>query len=197
MSIMKKDKKEDAVSPVVGVMLMLVVTIIIAAVVAAFASGVATDTEAASNVIIKLDDYTMGTVNQSVYDSSFSSTYVDGWYDYGDSPYGGSNSNYAVYEMVFMHKGGERLLTEDLILTITYNGASYRTPFSAVVQGEASSLSVGEKIVLSARGDHLATYKYGLSQQSMMKDNSFDWSIIDGSGYVISKGTTTFSQPWK
>ena len=37
-----KRKNEDAVSPVVGVMLMLVVTIIIAAVVAVFASGMAT-----------------------------------------------------------------------------------------------------------------------------------------------------------
>jgi FlaG/FlaF family flagellin (archaellin) len=35
-----KEKKDDAVSPVVGVMLMLVVTIIIAAVVSAFAGGV-------------------------------------------------------------------------------------------------------------------------------------------------------------
>ena len=41
---MKSERKEDAVSPVVGVMLMLVVTIIIAAVVAVFASGMATDT---------------------------------------------------------------------------------------------------------------------------------------------------------
>ena len=46
MTVMKKtEQKEDAVSPVVGVMLMLVVTIIIAAVVAAFAGGLATDTE--------------------------------------------------------------------------------------------------------------------------------------------------------
>lgn len=37
----KKSGKEDAVSPVVGVMLMLVVTIIIAAVVSAFAGGLA------------------------------------------------------------------------------------------------------------------------------------------------------------
>ena len=43
--IMKRTEKDDAVSPVVGVMLMLVVTIIIAAVVAAFASGVATQTD--------------------------------------------------------------------------------------------------------------------------------------------------------
>ncbi len=40
---MKKTCKEDAVSPVIGVMLMLVVTIIIAAVVSAFAGGIAGD----------------------------------------------------------------------------------------------------------------------------------------------------------
>ena len=39
MILKKTEQKEDGVSPVVGVMLMLVVTIIIAAVVAAFASG--------------------------------------------------------------------------------------------------------------------------------------------------------------
>ncbi|MGC9436230.1 MAG: type IV pilin N-terminal domain-containing protein, partial [Methanomicrobiales archaeon] len=40
---MKRDPKipDDAVSPVIGVMLMLVVTIIIAAVVSAFAGGMA------------------------------------------------------------------------------------------------------------------------------------------------------------
>jgi len=43
--IMKKSTKENAVSPVVGVMLMLVVTIIIAAVVATFASGMVDSTD--------------------------------------------------------------------------------------------------------------------------------------------------------
>ncbi|WP_319377846.1 type IV pilin N-terminal domain-containing protein [uncultured Methanocorpusculum sp.] len=41
---MKNTKNNDAVSPVVGVMLMLVVTIIIATVVASFASGLGSDT---------------------------------------------------------------------------------------------------------------------------------------------------------
>lgn len=45
-------KKEDAVSPIVGVMLMLVATIIVAAVVAAFAGGIAGDTEASPNIVI-------------------------------------------------------------------------------------------------------------------------------------------------
>ena len=43
--IIKKSTKESAVSPVVGVMLMLVVTIIIAAVVASFAGGMTDSTE--------------------------------------------------------------------------------------------------------------------------------------------------------
>ena len=53
-------KKEDAVSPVIGVMLMLVVTIVIAAVVAAFAGGLATETEAAPVVVLDADVYANG-----------------------------------------------------------------------------------------------------------------------------------------
>lgn len=45
-----KMKKSDAVSPVVGVMLMLVVTIIIAAMVSAFASGAVSEQRTAPNV---------------------------------------------------------------------------------------------------------------------------------------------------
>ena len=51
------ERKEDAVSPVIGVMLMLVVTIVIAAVVAAFAGGIATDTEPTPNVVLTADAY--------------------------------------------------------------------------------------------------------------------------------------------
>ena len=58
MTVMKKtEQKDDAVSPVVGVMLMLVVTIIIAAVVAAFASGVTADVEKAPNTVLDVKIY--------------------------------------------------------------------------------------------------------------------------------------------
>ena len=55
-------KKEDAVSPVIGVMLMLVVTIVIAAVVAAFASGMGGDVEAAPAAVLDIDVYSDGDV---------------------------------------------------------------------------------------------------------------------------------------
>lgn len=44
---MTRKKSEDAVSPIIGVMLMLVVTVVIAAVVAVFATGMVEDTEPA------------------------------------------------------------------------------------------------------------------------------------------------------
>lgn len=46
---------DDAVSPVVGVMLMLVVTIIIAALVSSFAGGLGTSTEATPTVAFTVD----------------------------------------------------------------------------------------------------------------------------------------------
>ena len=58
MKIMSlKERNEDAVSPVIGVMLMLVVTIVIAAVVAAFAGGLATETESAPVAVLDADVY--------------------------------------------------------------------------------------------------------------------------------------------
>ena len=53
-------KKEDAVSPVIGVMLMLVVTIVIAAVVAAFAGGLGSDVEMAPTAALDIDAYANG-----------------------------------------------------------------------------------------------------------------------------------------
>lgn len=49
---MKKSNKEDAVSPVIGVMLMLVVTIVIAALVSSFASGITTSQDRAPVVTL-------------------------------------------------------------------------------------------------------------------------------------------------
>lgn len=52
MSTKKTHKRDDAVSPVVGVMLMLVTTILIATLVAALASGVADDVEKSSTAVL-------------------------------------------------------------------------------------------------------------------------------------------------
>ncbi len=63
-----KEQKDDAVSPVVGVMLMLVVTIVIAAVVSAFAGGMGTSQKAAPQASIAVKT---GYLSDGNFDISF------------------------------------------------------------------------------------------------------------------------------
>ena len=49
---MMRKKSDDAVSPVVGVMLMVVITVVVAGVIAAFGTGIAGDTEKAPSVVL-------------------------------------------------------------------------------------------------------------------------------------------------
>ena len=195
MKQMRRTEKEDAVSPVIGVMLMLVVTIIIAAVVAAFAGGLASDTDAADSAIIKLDSYDMATVNQK--SPTPWTTYTAGYKEIPDD-----GTSYGVYNMTFLHKGGDKLDVTKLRLGITYDGATEFTPLSKVT--DVKSWGVGEKLVLTTGPEMMkeigGTYNtyfgpndglfWGLSQQKLgAPGNSFEWMILDGSGNVIVKGT--------
>lgn len=49
---MMQKKSDDAVSPVIGVMLMLVITVVVAGVIAAFGTGMVGETESAPNVVL-------------------------------------------------------------------------------------------------------------------------------------------------
>ena len=51
----RQPKKDDAVSPVIGVMLMLVVTIIIAAVITGFATDLSADTSSTPMALMEID----------------------------------------------------------------------------------------------------------------------------------------------
>lgn len=102
MSLKKKETKESAVSPVVGVMLMLVVTIIIAAVVAAFAGSIVTSAEKAPNAI--LDVKLLKSVNVGV-----------DW-----------NNNEPIYAPDFTidHISGDAVPVKDLAITFTWTNVS-------------------------------------------------------------------------
>ena len=98
--IMKRTEKDDAVSPVVGVMLMLVVTIIIAAVVAAFTGGLVGDTKKAPTAVL---------------DVEITHNYNIGMTGYPD--------NYAP-NMIIKHISGDSLKTSDLKITFSWVDAS-------------------------------------------------------------------------
>lgn len=93
---MKKIVRENAVSPVVGVMLMLVVAIIIAAVVSGFAGNIVSNTEKTPKVQIQYVGVIAGNISS----------------DLGDLGEVG---------LVFEHKGGDAISLFDLQIDLKEN----------------------------------------------------------------------------
>ncbi|MGB4234838.1 MAG: type IV pilin N-terminal domain-containing protein [Methanoregulaceae archaeon] len=98
-------KKDEAVSPVVGVMLMLVVTIIIAAVVSAFAGGLAGDNQKAPQASIVATDF----VARGIVDTVETSGMTNAWGQGQWRPDQGDTGPAADIYVVFEHMGGDSL----------------------------------------------------------------------------------------
>jgi len=94
-------KKEEAVSPVVGVMLMLVVTIVIAAIVSGFAGGLASSTEKVPQASVVATEV----VINGVRDLTPGNTYGQG---ITRPDQGAENTAPDIYIM-FQHKGGDAI----------------------------------------------------------------------------------------
>ena len=130
MSIQKKiDDKENAVSPVVGVMLMLVVTIIIAAVVAVFATGVVTTTQTAPTAVLSAGDFKV--------------THEE-W---------GS-----LIEMKLVHKNGDTLAIDNLELQTFAFGSTKKYDATKMTSAHGSNaISAGDSIVIDVSESFYST----------------------------------------
>ncbi|HJJ57591.1 MAG TPA: type IV pilin [Methanocorpusculum sp.] len=142
--IQKRMNADTAVSPVVGVMLMLVVTIVIAAVVAVFASGVVTSTEVAPNAVVKVDGYEF-----TKYDTSF-----------------GPNSD--LTKLCFKNIGGNDLDLTDMKVVFTFEGADNSLALGSYNEGK---WKVGQILTITAnpvygildasvKGESVVEYKF-------------------------------------
>lgn len=100
---MKTMKEENAVSPVVGVMLMLVVTIIIAALVSTFAGGLGGEVQVTPTAVLGVNDYTLTYYNSSYYDKD----------DALQKSY-----TYDITNMSLKNRGGTTLSTAELSIVL-------------------------------------------------------------------------------
>lgn len=151
MNNYKRKVNEHAVSPVVGVMLMLVVTIIIAAVVSAFAGGLSSDTEKAPQASIDVkflqDD-------------------------------GGMGPAYVETKMVFEHMSGDSIPTKDLNI-VTYYTHPNTTVIKHIqsASSEATDLYGSGKLT---RVPLLNDMSLGYSGSNPAKDyGNFTWKTGD------------------
>ena len=94
--MLESKKSDDAVSPVVGVMLLLVVTVVIAAVVVGFSTSFAGETSQASMAMFDVEFIEMGSKEM------------------------GFDNQLANFGLI--HKGGDELPLEDILVTIEAEG---------------------------------------------------------------------------
>jgi len=169
---MKQHKrKEDAVSPVIGVMLMLVVTIVIAAVVTAFATGMAGDSTATTPMAL------LEAGNQQVVFDQIPTT--DGYRD-----------GYLLKTFDIIHKGGDEIALENIKVVIDPKGgmASYgimlvRTGSELTVPGKT-----GDDIVLST-GDRIRIKLTDSANELCEAGSLVKWTVSDTrTNGVIAKG---------
>ena len=134
-------KKDDAVSPVIGVMLMLVVTIVIAAVVAAFAGGMAADVDRAPTAALDIDIYSDGKVRLT-------------------SLSGETLTTKDITVKITDASGGP-LGTGNLYDQGTYKGLSFTPGTTTVVTLNDANLNAGDYVTLTilASGKHVVAKK--------------------------------------
>lgn len=197
---------DSAVSPVVGVMLMLVVTIIIAAVVSAFAGGLATDQGKAPQATLSCTPAIVSI--QDTVKTNYTADYPAGFV--------------ADNGLLFEHKGGEGFALKDIAIQIqdgTTKGtislantmplvnctSSAVTAYIMEIGSDDGFITPGDKFMLYADGCYDASEVGGgyaqepciswkpvdaLSGISLIKNKISEYKIIHKpSGNVIQQGT--------
>ncbi|MBQ2772533.1 MAG: type IV pilin N-terminal domain-containing protein [Methanocorpusculum sp.] len=141
---MKQERrKEDAVSPVIGIMLMLVVTIIIAAVITGFATDLSADTAKTPMALFEVQDVEMVKEGEHVYLNSFGLKHKGGdavplkYLQLTVEQLGGAGQN-GIINIMTATEGktrGDRHMVTDQGITFAQSDAAY--PFT--IRGETGN----------------------------------------------------------
>ena len=158
----KKEDRENAVSPVIGVMLMLVITIVVAGVVSVIAGGLTEGVNESPTAVIKLDDY------------SLVQHYSDG---------------YDVTDVVFKHMSGDTLHLDEINLVLVGDDTGILTQYSDLTQydvNEDDLWETGETLHL-----HASSSSYGILQQSFHTPFKMTFNVVTKTGEIVAEETVT------
>lgn len=170
-----RKETDNAVSPVVGVMLMIIITVVIAAVIVAFSTGLTGDESGTAPVAM---------------------------IDIGDITLEYKNAGYAIDYVEFIHKGGDPLLLDNVeitmvgnlqIITNRYTYESFyknslddvKYPSITVFGKSGSGITVGP-------GDIIRITTSSHANQAYYEYEEVTWSLHDiRTDSVIAKGVFT------
>lgn len=148
----RSQKKEDAVSPVIGVMLMLVLTIVIAGLVAAFAGGLFTTVEKPTQAVFKVNS----AIN-SLPDTDKTDAEPD------DS---GTEVNNGIQ---FRHTGGDTVYLEDITVQLKTDSAEMGINFAT----KQSASSRAKADTIKSRDHSTYFYMGGVEYTELNAGDSF------------------------
>jgi FlaG/FlaF family flagellin (archaellin) len=158
MKTSDSNNHDSAVSPVVGVMLMLVVTIIIAAVVSAFAGGLGGSQVKTPQATIVADEFHIG----GTYDLTNQSLGFDKGVPAPRTPSNGATDVYILFE----HKGGDPINLANIELKVS----SLQKP------AEKSTISNANSPLTNANASVLGKDATGIGDKSLIAGFSKNWS---------------------
>lgn len=166
--IYKREEKENAVSPVIGVMLMLVITIVIAGVVSVIAGGMTEGVNESPTAVIKLDDYTLA--------------YVSG-------------QGYDVTDVVFKHLSGDTLHLDEINLVLIADETGIISTYDDLAQYDVNDNGLWETgetihIYCQSQGPR-GPEGYGVLHQSVHTPFKMTFNVVTKSGEIIAEETVT------
>ena len=170
----QKERNEDAVSPVIGVMLMLVVTVVIAAVVTAFATGMAGDsTSTTPMALLEADNQQMTMID----------IMNDEYITIGQAP--------ALNSFDIVHKGGDEMALENIQVLIEPSGSD--SSYGILLVRTANDLEVlgktGNDITVSTGDRFRITLNTNRAGEQIKEGNLVKWTVSDiRTTGVIGKG---------
>jgi len=144
-----KKKSDDAVSPVVGVMLMVVITVVIAAVITVFSSGLLSE-DTVSDPVMLID---IGHI-ESEYDPGY--------------------DRYLLKSIEFVHKGGDSIPLNDIQVAFI-GGQSIANYYSGEVIGKSAT---PDTIVVVEPGDVIkVTIPNSITDHQYVSPSKIAWTI--------------------
>ena len=157
-------EKEDAVSPVIGVMLMIVVTVVIAAVVVMFSTGMAGDSTATTPMAL------FEANNQVVKEVEVN---------------GNQYTVLTTFDLV--HKGGDEVSAENIQLVIEPEGQNFGYGIQLVRKSNNVQVFGGESLTTGER--FRISLAYDTDNERILVGDLIKWTLSDTrTNGVIAKG---------
>lgn len=149
--IPKEKTADDAVSPVIGVMLMVVITVIIAAVISVFATGIIGDDSGRTPMVML---------------------------DVGEIKVSSSWSGNCLSSIEFIHRGGDSLSMDDIEITVMGNMQHILSYFPGE-NGRVTVNGVDSSGTIAEAGDSIKVIFNSYANANILSGETVTWTVYD------------------